>query len=307
MHKPNHLNAYLLLTLAPLLWSGNLLIGKLSHSEIPPFSFAFFRWLTVIIVLAPFYLKDLIACKDEVRQNFIKVLVLSFFSITTYTSFVYLGLHFTSVINTSLFKAIVPALIVLLSYFLIGDSLSSHKIIGVALSLLGAVMIITQGHLSQLIHLHYNIGDFVIIFSSVGWAIFSVLFKKFNLSIPLLPFLLLTAIIGDLTLLPCYLVELKLGYQLQWSMVNVSYILYTALFSSIIAYSAWNRGVSEAGPGIAALFFNLFPVFGTMLAVIFLGETIRAYHVAGFMLVITGIYLVAKYQQPKRTLVELVE
>ena len=62
----------------------------------------------------------------------------------------------------------------------------------------------------------------------------------------------------------------------------------------MLAYLFWNRGVEEVGASVAGLFVHLMPVFGTLLAWLFLDERLRAYHVVGIVLILTGIYVTSR-------------
>lgn len=292
--------AYMLLILAPLFWAGNFIMGRIMHGHMPPFTLAFYRWLFVIILLLPMNYVKLKQYKTEIKNRFISLLMLSLLSIVIYTSFVYLGLHFTTVVSGSLINATIPALIVLSSYFLIGESLTARKLIGIALSLLGIAFIITKGNLATLLHLHYNGGDFIIFIAAVSWALFSVLFKKLIETIPPFLFLLITAIIGDLILLPCFLVEHHLGFVMQYNWMTFTSILYAALFASVLAFTFWNIGIREIGPSTAGYFLNLLPVFGSILAIIFLGEKVHPYHIVGCSFVFAGIYFATKRKRNDR-------
>ena len=108
-------------------------------------------------------------------------------------------------------------------------------------------------------------------------------------------FLLVVAIVGDLCVLPFWLGEMAMGYQLQWSWTNAAALVAVALFSSVLAYLFWNRGVAEVGANVAGLFVHLMPVFGIVLAWLVLGERMEAFHVAGIVFIIAGIWLTSRY------------
>ena len=89
-------------------------------------------------------------------------------------------------------------------------------------------------------------------------------------------FLLVIAIIGNVCVLPLWLGEMALGHYIVWSWTNLVAMVAVALFSSVLAYLFWNRGVAEVGANVAGLFVHLMPVFGIVLAWLFLGEAARA-------------------------------
>ena len=107
-------------------------------------------------------------------------------------------------------------------------------------------------------------------------------------------FLAATFVLGALLLLPFYLHESLSGRPLILSANSALAILYVALFASIAAYLSFNRAVALLGPNVAGLAIHLVPVFGTLLAVLLLGEVPHLYHGAGMALIGAGIYLATR-------------
>lgn len=268
-------------------------MGRIVHTEIPPFTLAFFRWMLVIIILLPLNYSNMTKNFPEIRKHFISLLVLSILGITINSSFVYLGLNFTTVLNTSLIYATVPVLIILLSFILLGDSLSQYKIFGMLLSFIGAIFIISNGNLRTISKIHYQLGDFFILIAVISWAFFSVIYKKMTIKISPFLFLLVTAIIGDIFLLPCMLLEQYIGHIAHYNFLILSGVLYASLFASVLAITYWNIGVRVAGPSVAAHFFNLLPLFGSILSMLFLGETMHWYQLFGGFFILLGVLLAA--------------
>lgn len=282
--------AVTLLILAPLFWAGNFLVGKIANAIIPPFTFAFMRWLVVTLCLAPFAIPTVIEEWTLIRKHFRSLCILAFLSVFSYTAFVYWGLHYTTVVKASLLNATVPIIILLLSTVLLNEKLTIKKIVGVILSIVGAFLLIMRGNVHS-IDLSFNQGDFLIIIAAISWAIFSVYYKKHRLRVSPLLFLFMTATIGTFMLLPAFLIERHLGYITTVNLTFLFSVGYAAIFSSILAFTFWNMGVMSKGPTQAGYFFNLLPVFSTLLAIIFLGEKLHTYEVIGFILILLGILL----------------
>ena len=66
---------------------------------------------------------------------------------------------------------------------------------------------------------------------------------------------------------------------------------YTAIFPSLISQLFFIRGVELIGPNRAGIFINFIPIFGTVLAIILLGEKLEAFHAVALALVVGGIWL----------------
>ena len=114
----------------------------------------------------------------------------------------------------------------------------------------------------------------------------------------MLTFLFVIACIGDTTVLPLYLGELALGERMIFSVATMAALISVALFSSVLAYIFWNRGVEQVGASVAGLFVHLMPVFGTVLAWLLLGERLQLFHVAGIALILTGIFVTSRKAIP---------
>jgi drug/metabolite transporter (DMT)-like permease len=291
MHKQKNVLAYGFLTIAALFWAGNLVVGRMIHSEIPPFTLAFYRWLLVIVILLPLLFSKMLTNLTEIKKHFISLVILSFLAIVINSSFVYLGLRFTTVLNASLIFATIPLLTMVLSFLLLGDLMSHYKIVGALFSFLGAIIIILNGVPGTLLKIHYQYQDLFILIAVTAWVLFSILYKKITIPLSPLLFLLVIAILGDLMLLPCMLIEKYMGYSIHYSLMSLSGIFYAALFSSVLAITFWNIGIETVGPGVASRFFNLLPFFSVLLSVIFLGETIHTYHLLGGSFVLLDILL----------------
>ena len=290
--RVNRQNLYLvLLLIAQFFWAGNFIIGRAIHSAIPPFTLAFYRWLWVSVLLFPWTYRLMPPYKAKIKKHFWPILIWSLLSIVIYTPIIYLGLHSTSVLSGSLMIATIPVLITVFSTVIIRYKLSIKIIFGIIVSLVGVLLILTHGQMMRLLGIHYNIGDVIIFIDAIIWALAAVLYKKFAIPLPPIIFLFITSCIGTIMLFPCFLIEHHLGYSMHYHWITVGSIAYTAIFSSIISFSFWNIGIQQIGPAKSGYFLNLLPVFSSILAIIFLGESLHIYHVIGFSLVFIGIIL----------------
>ena len=137
--------AYIFLILATLFWSGNFIVGKAaSLFEIPPFTLNFYRWTFAWLILAPFTLKEIYKAKAHILNNLKYVLILGITSITLFNSIVYYSLQFTQVISGVLMISTIPVMIILFSSLLKIEKTNFYQLMGVAFSMFGVVVIITQ-------------------------------------------------------------------------------------------------------------------------------------------------------------------
>jgi drug/metabolite transporter (DMT)-like permease len=282
---------YLLLALAVLFWAGNFVVGRAAREVVPPIAFNFWRWTVALLVLLPFAWSELGRHWAAVLREWRILAGLGLSGITVFHSAVYLGLSSAEAINGALYFATSPLFFVLLAWLLLGDRIRGAQALGIAASIVGALLVIGRGDPRILLGLQFGRGDLWLVLSVVVWALYSVLLKRRPAELP--PLALLTAIIGYglILLLPLYGAELWSGRTVAVGPASLASLAYVALFPSVIAYVCWNRGVREVGPSQAGLFMPLLPVFSAALAVPFLGERLAWYHCVGAVLVMAGILL----------------
>jgi drug/metabolite transporter (DMT)-like permease len=223
-------------------------------------------------------------------QHWAVILILSILGIACFNTLVYSGLQYTGAINAFLIQSLMPVIIVLMSFLLFGERVKPLQGIGILVSLSGAVLIITRGELAVLRSLSFNHGDLLVIAAVVCYAGYSVLLGKRPRVHPL-AFIAVTFWVGTLFLLPLYIWEMLSVAVLQITPANLLVIGYVMVFPSIVSYLCFNRGVELVGANRAGLFIHLMPVFGSLMAVVFLGEVFYWFHGLGILLIGAGIYL----------------
>ncbi len=286
---------YLLLTLTPFFWACNWIIGRGLHSDIPPMAMTFFRWLFAIIILAPFAWPYVRRDWPILRANWKLMLALGAIGVGTHNSLAYLGLNYTTATNGVILNSFIPVMIVTMSWAFLHERLAPPQVAGVAISLGGVLAILSEGSLQTLLNFRLNAGDLFIILSMALWSGYTIALRWRPAGLNVMSFLLVIAVVGNSCVLPLWLAEMALGHYVHWSWTNFAALVAVALFSSVLAYLFWNRGVAEVGASVAGLFVHLMPVFGIMLAWLFLGERLAPFHVAGIVLILSGIWLTSRY------------
>ena len=287
-----NLKAYIMLVLATLFWAGNFIIGKAAFVEnIPPMSLVFFRWSLVWLILLPFTYKKILKFKKVIINNLPLLFFLALTSVGLFNSFTYLALVYTQVINASLFNTAIPAMIILLCFLFKIEKTNRFQIIGLILSVLGILSIITKLDLNILLSLSFNKGDIIMIGGVITWGLYSSFLKKKKFSLPLLTLVHILCTLGLLFILPQFIFELSQGKIIKFD-VNLGYILvYLALFPSIGSYYCWAGAVSIIGANRAGIFLSLIPLFSTILAIIIFHEKFYFFHFIGSVLIILGLLL----------------
>ena len=281
-----------MLVLATLFWAGNFIVGKAAFVEdIPPMSLVFFRWLLVWLILLPFTYKEIIKYKEIIFKNLPLLFFLALTSVGLFNSFTYLALVHTQVINASLFNTAIPAMIILLCFIFKIEKTNRFQIMGLILSVLGILSIITKLDFNILLALNFNKGDIIMIGGVITWGLYSSFLKKKKFTLPLLTLVHILCTFGLLFILPQFLFEISQGKIIKFD-INLSYILiYLALFPSIGSYYCWAGAVSIIGANRAGIFLSLIPLFSTILAMFFFNENFYFFHFIGSVLIILGLIL----------------
>lgn len=291
---------YLLVTLAPLFWSGNFVLGRALGDSIPPIALSFWRWALALLILLPFTLVRVRAELGLIRRHLGVLSLLGLLGVANFNTFVYLGLQTTTATNAVLLQSTTPVLIVALSFLLFRQRVSPRQAVGILVSLLGVAAIVLRGDPAALAGLALNRGDFWVLGAVLTWALYSVCLRWRPAGIDPLVFLTATIAVAVLALLPLYLWELGRVGAFAVNAVTLSAIGYVAVFPSVLAYIFWNRAVAELGANRTGQFLHLMPVFGTLLAMLLLGERMQGFHLAGIGLIAAGIWLAtARLRRPQ--------
>jgi drug/metabolite transporter (DMT)-like permease len=284
---------YLLVLVAAASFGGNWVAARIVNFEVAPFALSFWRWAVAGVLLFPFALAQLREDAPLFRAHWPKLFVFGAVGAGGFTLLGYWGVSYTSAINATLLNSSLPLFVVPLSWLLLGLTVSARQLLGLALSLAGVASIVSGGNLQTFLQLKLNPGDFLILGGAFLWAIYTVTLK-WRPPLRALSFLFATIVSAASVSLPFYLWEIGTGRSMTMTPTAVAVIAYLAIFPSIIAYICWNQAVAALGPNVVGFFNPVIPVFGILFAVAFLAEPLRAYHLAGFALVLAGVVLTSR-------------
>ena len=284
---------YLLLTLSSLFWAGNVVLGRFIAADFPPMALSFLRWGFACLLVLPFAWPHLRAEWPMIRKHLPVLTLLTLTGLAGYNAIAYLGLKYTEALNALLIQSSGPLIVALWSLVLLGIRLTWPQTIGIGISLLGVLTILTRGDPAALSSIHLNKGDLIFTIALIIFGLYSVMAVK-RPAIHPLAFMAFTSGYATVLLIPAVIIEALSGLTPSLSMNNALTLAYVAIFPSILAYVFFNRGVELIGANRAAPFFHLIPVFGSVLAIAFLGERPQLFHFAGYALVLTGVIVAAR-------------
>ena len=282
---------FLCLILAALCWGANFVVGRALNNDIPPLAFNFWRWTIALVFLLPFSGLKVWQYRRIVRRHLPLTIMLAATGVAGFNSLVYTALHSTTAINAALMISTVPLLVPTLSYLFFKTPLTGRQALGTAVSMVGALVVIAHGNLSHILALDFSVGDLLVLTAAFFWSLYTAFYHRRPHEIPPVDYLVIISLLGVLMLLPFYLHELVTVGGFPLNKINITAILYVALFASVIAFIAWNHGVVQIGANKAGLFIHFMPVFSAILAIIFLHEKLYMYHFVGVAFVSLGIIL----------------
>lgn len=291
--------AFLLLALATLFWAGNWVLGRALREVFEPNALNFWRWLIAALALAPFALPRLRGRWGAIRRSAGLLLLLSFLGAALFQSLVYTGLKTTSAVNAVLLNSSLPAFILLCSWAIEGERATRRQVAGMLVSLAGILVILSRGDPASLARLEFHPGDAIILLAMPVWGVYSVLLKRRPPELDGVAFLFVISVAGVALLLPAFAVEALYAPPRWPGIEGIAAAFYVGLAASVGAFICWNRGVAVVGANAAGFTVHLLPAFGTLLAILFLGESFRPFHALGIATILAGV-LVATRAAPAR-------
>jgi drug/metabolite transporter (DMT)-like permease len=290
--KQSNFLAYIFLLLTVTFWAGNFIVGKFaSFYEVPPFSLNFYRWFFAWLILAPFTIPEIIKKKEYVINNYKLFIILGITSITIFNSIVYYSLNFTQVISGVLMISTIPVMIMFFSSILKIEKTNTFQIIGVVLSFVGVIIIITKANFEILKNLDFNKGDITMVVAMFSWALYSTLLKRQKYELSQISLLQVVISFGLIFLIPVYFIEYKIGFRINLDQPFILILSYVVLFPGLASFILWIKGISLIGANRSGVFLHLMPILSAIMAMIFFNEKFMFYHMLGACFIITGILL----------------
>jgi drug/metabolite transporter (DMT)-like permease len=276
-----------LVNLATLSWATNMTLGRWLRNDIGPLTLAAARFLIASACFAALLQR----CPREERhlgQDRWLLLGMALSGVVVFPPTLYLGLRYTTTVNATLINALGPLITGLLAALLIRERMSGRQVAGAIIGLAGVAVLISGSPLGfGLGWLGGSSGDLIVLGAVALWGLYSVLGRRVMHQRSALSATAFSAFLG----LPLLLVAAI--WEVQTSAVEarpevILAVVYIGLVPTLIGFLSWNMGVRRLGPGGAMVFYNTLPLYGALLGVLFLGESIGAAHMLGGALIIGG-------------------
>ncbi|OED37192.1 hypothetical protein AB833_24400 [Chromatiales bacterium (ex Bugula neritina AB1)] len=286
-------NAYFLLVLAPLLWGGNAVAGKIASFDWQPFTITNVRWVLTALILLPIAWPHIKKDWPVIRRSWKTLFLLGGIGMAMFNLLMYTALHYTSAINVSIEQASMPAMIMLANFVIMSQRVTWLQIVGLLLSIVGVLITTTEGNPALFFQQGLNRGDAIMMLACAFYAAYTF-GLRWRPPVHWLSFMGVISVFAIFTTLPFAIWEWQTGDVTVPGPRGWVVLSYIIIFPTIVSQIAYARGVELIGSNRAGPFINLVPIFGSLLAVIILGEHFQSFHAAGLLLVVGGIMLAEK-------------
>jgi drug/metabolite transporter (DMT)-like permease len=289
----------LLLTVPPLMWAGNAIVGRLVRDAVPPMTLNLLRWSIALLILLPLG-RRMLRPGSGLLADWRRYGMLGLLGVGLYNSLQYLALQTSTPINVTLVAAGLPVWMLLVGWLFFGARVGPRQALGALLSILGVLLVLSRGEWRQLMAMRLVAGDIYMILATIAWAFYSWLLTRpkepKQVRADWAAFLLAQVFYGVLWSGAFSAAEWAIGpAHIDWSPNVLAALLYVAIGPAIFAMRCWGEGIGRAGPNIGAFFNNLTPLFAALMSSAFLGEPPHLYHVAAFVLIVGGIVLSSRH------------
>jgi drug/metabolite transporter (DMT)-like permease len=284
---------YLLLVLASLFWAGNIVLARHVAGHVPPLTLSCLRWIGTSLMLWPFARPHLKNDWPVLRARWPMLLVLALTGFAINNALSYWAMQYTQALNGLLMQSSTPLFVALWSLLLFGVRLTVAQFAGIAISMIGVLVILLRGDLGALTAIQFNRGDLMFAGALLVFGLYSAMMSR-RPKVHQLSLISFCTAAGALLLAPLAAWEYAAGLVFKPDLQSLLTLAYVIVFASMLAYMFFNRGIALIGPNRAAPFLHLVPVFGSVLAILLLGEELMPFHLAGYVLVLAGVIIAAR-------------
>lgn len=288
------LSTALLLTLPPLMWAGNAVVGRMVNDLVPPMTLNLLRWVVAFVMLLPLA-APVLRPGSAMWPYWKRFSLLGLVSVGLYNALQYLALHTSTPINVTLVASSTPVWMLLIGRLFFGATIQPRQLAGAALSICGVVLVLSRGNWNTLMQVRLVAGDAYILLAAAVWAYYSWMLSEQGKEPAAIranwaEFLMAQIVFG--LVWSALLAGGEWAFtdaHMQWGWPLVAALLFVAAGPALLAYRCWGAGVRIAGPSVAGFFSNLTPLFAALLSTLLLGDVPHGYHALAFVLIVGGI------------------
>ncbi|MCJ8150599.1 DMT family transporter [Shinella sedimenti] len=289
--------AYFYLCITALFWGANSVAGKLAVGHVSPMVLTTYRWIVALLIILAFLLPQVKRDWPIIRRHWLQLLLYGAVGFTAFNALLYTALGYTSAINAVIEQAGIPMLIFVFNFVLFRIQASLAQVLGFSVTLIGVLITASHGDFSALAELEFNFGDALMLLAGIVYAAYTVALR-WKPDLQWQGLIAASAFGALLSAIPLFFWELSRGAAIFPDTTGWAVVLYAGIFPSLLSQVLYVRGVEMIGANRAGLFINAIPIFGTILSVLLIGETLHLFHVIALLFVLGGI-AIAEWGRPK--------
>ena len=285
---------YILLFVQPIFMATNIIVARGGVEYVPPISLAFWRWLTVFVILFPFFYNEILKNKKYIDKEFWKLFFLGSMGCGVCGAFPFIAGMTTTMANMGIIYTSSPIFIIILSVMFFKDTINFSRILGLFLCLIGVLAIISKGRLDLLLNFKFTSGDLWMIGAAIGWAVYSIYLLNWKSNFSLMARFTLIAFFGTLSLFPFYILEEIFYFNTAFNNNFFFWVIFAAVSPGIIAFTLYTRVQKYVGASLAGFTLYIFSIYSAIYGIILFDEALLKFHYFGATFVFAGVYLARK-------------
>jgi drug/metabolite transporter (DMT)-like permease len=293
--KKNHpYLPYILLFIQPIFMATNIIVARGGVEYVPPISLAFWRWLTVFIILFPLFFSEILKKRREFKKEFWKLFFLGLMGCGVCGAFPFIAGTTTTMANMGIIYTSSPIFIIILSVMFFKDKINLSRIIGLLLCVIGVLTIISKGRIELLLNFKFTSGDLWMVGAAIGWAVYSIYLLNWKSNFSLMGRFTLIAFFGAISLLPFYIIEETYFFNTVFNSNFIFWILFAAISPGIIAFTLYTKVQKYVGASLAGFTLYIFSIYSAIYGILLFNENLLNFHYFGAAFVFAGVYLARK-------------
>ena len=285
---------YILLFVQPIFMATNIIVARGGVEYVPPISLAFWRWLTVFLILLPFFYSEILSNKKFINKEFWKLFFLGSMGCGVCGAFPFIAGMSTTMANMGIIYTSSPVFIIILSVMFFKDKINFSRILGLVSCLIGVLAIISKGNLDLLINFKFTSGDLWMIGAAMGWAIYSIYLLNWKSKFSLMARFTLIAMFGAISLFPFYILEEIFYFNTSFNNNFIFWVLFAAISPGIIAFTLYTKVQKYLGASLTGFTLYIFSIYSAIYGIILFDEALLNFHYFGAAFVFAGVYLARK-------------
>ena len=285
---------YILLFVQPIFMATNIIVARGGVEYVPPISLAFWRWLTVFLILFPFFYNEIHKNKKYINKEFWKLFFLGSTGCGVCGAFPFIAGMSTTMANMGIIYTSSPIFIIILSVLFFKDKINLSRILGLILCLIGVLAIICKGRIDLLLNFKFTSGDLWMVGAAIGWAVYSIYLLNWKSNFSLMARFTLIAFFGALSLFPFYILEEIFYFNTTFNNSFLFWVLFAAISPGIIAFTLYTRVQKYVGASLAGFILYIFSIYSAIYGILLFDEMLLNFHYFGAAFVFMGVYLARK-------------